>query len=212
MMVSGIYCIRNIANDKRYIGSSKNIGTRFRVHKSRLRLNKHHSKHLQYAYNLDPSIFQYEILEKIDDITLLEKREQYWVDTYQSYKNDYGYNAVRTVDRTDPMRMRERWAKDGAKARHKVKMLQVNRNPARCQKVADSLRRHFTNPLNKELRLLTCPHRKRVICNETKQIFNSIAEAARILGISVVKIRDSFSGKRKSRGLSFRLVGNNETA
>lgn len=38
---SGIYCIINIYNSKRYIGSSKNIRKRLWGHRAELRHNKH---------------------------------------------------------------------------------------------------------------------------------------------------------------------------
>ena len=47
----GIYEIRNDINGHRYIGSSVNINHRFREHKRHLKLNKHHSKYLQKAWN-----------------------------------------------------------------------------------------------------------------------------------------------------------------
>jgi hypothetical protein len=66
---------------------------------------------------------------------------------------------------------------------------------------------HFKDPNNRKLKQLSSPHRKRVICVETSQIFESIAEASKILGVSVVKIRDSVTGKRKSNGgISFKLA------
>jgi hypothetical protein len=40
---SGIYCIKNIINNKLYIGSAKNFRIRFNIHLSQLRKNKHHS-------------------------------------------------------------------------------------------------------------------------------------------------------------------------
>lgn len=48
---SGIYQIRNLVNGKVYVGSAKKFKTRWGKHKSSLNLNKHHSKHLQSAWN-----------------------------------------------------------------------------------------------------------------------------------------------------------------
>lgn len=210
MANAGIYCIHNVSNNKRYIGSSRNISGRWRVHKSKLRLKKHHSDHLQKSYNLNSSQFEYEIIELIDDLSQLETREQYWVDFYQSYKSDFGYNAVRTVSKIDPARMRERWAKPGAKEEQSRRMRKVcnssswksNTKRARKQLQADTAK--LTEYA--KVRLLTSPHRKRVKCIQTGQVFDSIAQASKDLSVSVVKIRDSFTGKRKSNGLSFELV------
>lgn len=50
-MNGGIYQIKNIFSDKRYIGSSANIAKRFREHKHALKHNKHFNKYLQRAWN-----------------------------------------------------------------------------------------------------------------------------------------------------------------
>jgi group I intron endonuclease len=47
----GIYIIKNLVNNKIYIGSSVNIGNRFNQHKNSLRKNKHHNKYLQKSWN-----------------------------------------------------------------------------------------------------------------------------------------------------------------
>lgn len=48
---SGIYCILNIKNNKKYIGSSKNIWQRLQKHFSLLRKNKHENIVLQNSFN-----------------------------------------------------------------------------------------------------------------------------------------------------------------
>lgn len=47
----GIYQIKNTLNGNLYIGSSDNISDRWATHKARLKIGKHHSKHLQSAFN-----------------------------------------------------------------------------------------------------------------------------------------------------------------
>lgn len=42
-METGIYTITNRLDGKRYVGSSKNFATRWRVHTSLLRRGKHHN-------------------------------------------------------------------------------------------------------------------------------------------------------------------------
>lgn len=208
-MSRGVYCIRNTDNNKVYIGSSRNIEGRWRVHRSRLNLNKHHSQHLQLSYNLGSS-FVYEILELVEDLSQLEIREQYWVDHYQSYKSDFGYNAVRTVSAINPSRMRERWAKSGAKEKQSQLMKKVCNSKSWKQNTKIARQRLMADPIAlakyAKIRLLTSPHRKRVKCIETGQEFNSITQASKFLGVSVVKIRDSANKKRKSIGFSFEWV------
>jgi group I intron endonuclease len=172
-MSIGIYCIRNIANDKRYIGSSRNIEARWRVHKSHLRHRKHHSDHLQKSYNLD-NCFSYEILEHVADLSKLEIREQYWVDYFQSYKSDYGYNAVKTVSKIDPQRMRERWAKPGEKEAQSVRMKTICSSAEHKFKLSNGHIEYFRDPNNRLKKLEQIPHKKMVRHIESGKIYLSI--------------------------------------
>jgi len=50
-MISVIYVITNIVNDKQYVGQAVNKDKRWRDHKIMLNAGKHQNKHLQSAYN-----------------------------------------------------------------------------------------------------------------------------------------------------------------
>lgn len=90
---SGVYCIFNISNGKIYIGSSGQLGKRKITHISDLKNNKHSNNHLQNAWNKYGShSFKFYILEIFDDCSLLLSKEQYYLDLYQSYNHDIGYN------------------------------------------------------------------------------------------------------------------------
>lgn len=64
----GIYAIKNTVNGKIYVGSTaKSFKTRFNQHISKLRNNKHHCAHLQYAFNkYGEEVFDFEILEVVE--------------------------------------------------------------------------------------------------------------------------------------------------
>jgi len=92
MNQSGIYKIVNIKNSKCYVGSAVNIKRRWAEHKSYLRGNKHHSKHLQRAYEIyGEDSFLFEIVELVEPQFLIE-REQHWIDILSAYGKN-GYNA-----------------------------------------------------------------------------------------------------------------------
>lgn len=95
MMISttGIYKITNIKNEKVYIGSSKNISQRWIQHLNLLKRNKHHSAHLQYAWNLyGEDCFEFSTIEEVYEIDKLFEREQFFIDQYKSCNENHGYN------------------------------------------------------------------------------------------------------------------------
>jgi hypothetical protein len=104
--------------------------------------------------------------------------------------------------------MRERWAKPGAKEEQSRRMKEICSTVEHRQKLSVGHKKHFENPQNRYVKLMSNPHRKQVKCIQTDQVFESIAEASKILGVSVVKIRDSANKKRPSRGLAFEWVSN----
>lgn len=90
---SGIYKITNIANGKCYIGSAITISSRLRVHKSGLQRNKKINAHLQRAYNKHGLLnFKFEVLEYVTDKAQLLFREQIWINYFESYNPNFGYN------------------------------------------------------------------------------------------------------------------------
>lgn len=88
-MRSGIYGIINIITGKYYVGSSKNINARLRVHKSCLRIGEHHSSKLQNSWNKHGGKhFRFFLLEECEVPQLIE-REQYWIDRLDSCRRGY---------------------------------------------------------------------------------------------------------------------------
>lgn len=93
-MNSGVYQILNTNTDKRYIGSSQNIIGRLNDHIKGLHAGNHHSNYLQRAWNkYGPSSFKFQSIEICSKDKLIE-REQYWMDFYESYNSEKGYNAA----------------------------------------------------------------------------------------------------------------------
>lgn len=112
--IMGVYCIENTVNNKQYIGSSNNIRLRTYRHLKGLRSNKHHSSHLQRAWNkYGGENFKFYIIEEMkfpENYILNERkligehlicREQYYLDTlkpaYNAFKiagSGMGYKAT----------------------------------------------------------------------------------------------------------------------
>jgi group I intron endonuclease len=96
--ISGIYCIRNIKDEKRYIGYSFDISKRFVHHTSALRRGNHDNPYFQSIWNTSKEEdFVFEIIEEYPpDKKLLKAMEIYFIAYYNSFKDDGGgYNLTR---------------------------------------------------------------------------------------------------------------------
>ncbi len=90
--ISGIYCIENIINHKKYIGQSVDIYNRWRNHKNELLHNCHDNDYLQKSFNkygLDN--FSFYIIEECFPQNL-DEREIYYINYYHTLDDNYGYN------------------------------------------------------------------------------------------------------------------------
>lgn len=90
--MTGIYCIENNVNGKKYIGQAKDIQKRWKLHKAELRRGNHYNEHLQRAWNMyGPDAFSFYVLE-ICDVSSLSEREIFFIKHHGSFEN--GYNMT----------------------------------------------------------------------------------------------------------------------
>ncbi len=92
-MIISIYKITNIINNKVYIGSTKSFESRKYFHFYQLKLNKHHSPHLQKSYNkYGKDNFKFDLIEECNDL-LRKEREIYFINLNNSFNRNFGYNV-----------------------------------------------------------------------------------------------------------------------
>jgi len=122
----GVYCIENIENNKKYIGSSKHVYKRRNSHFNELKRGKHKNIKLQRSYDKHGrDKFVFYIIEVIDSEIKLIEREQFYID---KIKPEYNINLIANsslgVKRSDETKEKVRQANLGLKHpewRNKIK-------------------------------------------------------------------------------------------
>jgi len=90
---SAVYCIRNLINEKRYVGSAVHFQKRWSAHRVALRKGSHPNIKLQRAWNKHgESVFVFEVLEQVENKADLIVAEQKWIDVYHAAT--VGYNIA----------------------------------------------------------------------------------------------------------------------
>lgn len=106
-MQSGIYCIRCLINDKRYIGSCINLAKRKKEHYDKLKQGTN-TEFLQQDYDIHgPENFVFEIIEVLEfNAELFVELENYYMDLYETNAKTHnkGYNKNKAVLITEEQR------------------------------------------------------------------------------------------------------------
>lgn len=90
--ICGIYMIKNIVNEKKYVGKSCDIKRRWSDHKYKLNKGIHVNSHLQSAWNkYGEESFEFVIIEECNEDELNDK-EIYWIKEMDTYHS--GYNQT----------------------------------------------------------------------------------------------------------------------
>ena len=162
MKIQGIYKIINKTNNKVYIGQSTNIKKRFKEH------NFYISNNIKYPlykairkYGLHN--FEFIIIEVINDRKELDQKEQYWLDNYQSYLPEKGYNLASTAGSKKNYKVSQETRLKMAKAKKGKKHSEETKN-----KISKSNKgKHI---LSEEHKLkLSESHKGKIVSKETRE-------------------------------------------
>lgn len=107
---TGVYCIRNKVNGKVYVGSAARcFSNRWHIHRSLLRRGKHHSQHLQHAWNAyGEDSFEFTKLCTCAPQWCLVM-EQIHMNRLMAASREYGYNSSPTAGSNRGSKKSEEW-------------------------------------------------------------------------------------------------------
>ena len=219
--ISGVYQILNTTNNRLYIGSSINIYRRVQVHFWALENNRHTNKYLQADFDkYKIESFVVKLVEHVEDTSLLTEREQYWMNTEDTIQ--CGYNIYPIARNTLGQKFNEKIRKK-MKEIHKdisdetkAKLSKANSgvdNPmygkhhsletrTKISNAKKGKRKGIPHTEEHKRKLSESSNKKRkVICVETQQIFDSITVASKWAGLkSSTNINRCCLGERNTAG------------
>lgn len=200
-MLSGIYQIRNLVNGKIYIGSSKNIKSRWNSHKTDINKKKHHSNLLQKAwYKYGEENFVFEVLATCPPEYLI-KLEQWFLD---NLKPEYNIckiaRSVLGLKRSEETKMKMALCKLGNTAfkgrKHTEETKQKMRISFKKPK-SEEHRRKNTERLHQHRYKLLKPILQYNLDGSFVQEWDSIKSIVETLNIHRMSIQNCITGRQK---------------
>lgn len=207
---SVIYTIVCTANGRHYVGSALSFGVRERIHLSDLNLARHHSRHLQRAWDkYGAEAFRFDILERVGDPSQLTAREQHYLDLLRPAFNALAVAGSSLGFRHTPtslakMRAWKRKVPGPMKGRKQTREARAKMSAAKKGHTLKVGTRHAEESKRKmsASQLFITQHNSRPVeqlapDGAPVRRFRSIAEAARATGAHVGSIRYVLAGRAR---------------
>ena len=188
---SCIYLWTNLVNGKKYVGQTTCFHRRMGTYR-----HTYPNAYMERAVNkhgLDN--FDITILERDVPLDKLDEREQYWLDYYQSYDMDKGYNICKIAGTTEGVTHTEEWCQE-----HSDYMK---------EKWKDAEYRNFWHNrmsgennyfYGKDFSGDKNGRAKSIICVEKNKIYTTIKEAAKENSTSRQNISHVLNGRQETAG------------
>lgn len=226
----GIYRITNLVNVKTYIGQSIDIKRRFCDHRCISHESNIHLKRALKKYGKDN--FKYEVLEECD-VSELDEREIYYISTLKPEYNvaSGGQGSHKTlpeeVRQVISQKSKEQWQRKSdeekmyiikhnlkgqpkghpVSAETRKKLRDKNLGKKQSAETINKRKQTFIEKKKNGYVQTNASHKKKIICVETGEIFDSVKETGEHLNVSPSNISHVLKGRQKSvKGYHFEYL------
>lgn len=189
---SCIYLWTNLVNGKKYVGQTQCFGQRMARYRCGYR--KTNIEKAIHEYGIEN--FDIVVLERDVPLDMLNEREQYWIDCYQTYDEKYGYNVQRyarsnrgykhTQEWRDKFSttLKDKWANDEEYRKFWSDKMSGENNYFYGKKLCGDKNGHAT----------------KVRCVELDKIYTTVKEASDKTGTSRQNISHALNGRQETAG------------
>ena len=189
---SCIYLWTNLVNGKKYVGQTTCFHRRMGTYR-----HTYPNAYMERAVNkhgLDN--FDITILERDVPLDKLDEREQYWLDYYQSYDLDKGYNICRIASTTEGVTHTEEWCKEHSEWLKDKWATDEDYRKFWHDKMSGENNYFYGKDCSGDKN----GHAKSIICVEKNKIYTTVKEAAKENNTSRQNISNALNGRQETAG------------
>ena len=189
---SCIYLWTNLVNGKKYVGQTTCFHRRMKTYRY-----TYPNAYMERAVNkhgLDN--FDITILERDVPLDKLDERAQYWLDYYQSYDLDKGYNICKVAGTTKGVTHTEEWCQKHSEWLKEKWATDEDYRKFWHDKMSGENNYFYGKDFSGDKN----GRAKSIICVEKNKIYTTIKEAAKCSGTSRQNISHVLNGRQETAG------------
>lgn len=189
---SCVYMWTNLVNGKKYVGQTQCFGRRM----ARYRCGYRKTNIEKAIHEYGTENFDIVVLERDVPLDMLNEREQYWIDYYQTYDEKQGYNVQRYARSNRGYKHTQEW-RDKFSATLKDKWA----NDKEYRKFwSDKMSGENNYFYGKKLCGDKNGHATKVRCVELDKVYTTVKEASEKTGTSRQNISHALNGRQETAG------------
>lgn len=212
---SCIYLWTNLVNGKKYVGQTTCFHRRMKTY--RYTYPNAYMEHAVKKHGIDN--FDITILERDVPLDKLDEREQYWLDYYQSYDADKGYNICKVAGTTEGVTHTEEWCQKHSEWLKEKWATDEDYRKFWHDKMSGENNYFYGKDFSGELNPMYGKHHsqttkdkmskkigKSVRCVETRDVYTSITRAAQAIGVTRCVVSEALHKGYRAGGYHWEFV------